>query len=1495
MVMAKLRLFSTETDSLACQRIEENDANKSEFLDLGGLVLECLPESIRKLRHLRVLMLGRNALLKRDGKFWLAYDRDRPFQHFTDLTPLAGLITLTKLDLGDCGGVADLSPLSGLTTLTKLGLGWCGRVTDLSPLAELTALTQLDLKGCEGVTDLSPLSGLTALTQLDLGWCGRVTDLSPLAELTALTQLDLGDCGGVTDLSPLSGLTALTQLDLSDCKGVTDLSPLSGLTALTQLNLRVCRGVTDLSPLAGLTALAQFNLCWCEGVTNLSPLAELTALTQLVLNDCKGVTDLSPLARLTALTQLDLNGCKGVTDLSPLSGLTALTQLDLGWCGRVTDLSPLARLTALTQLDLNGCKGVTDLSPLSGLTALTKLGLGVHEGVTDLSPLSRLTALTQLDLKGCEGVTDLSPLAELTALTQLDLGDCGGVTDLSPLSGLTALTQLDLSDCKGVTDLFPLSGLIALTQLNLRVCRGVTDLSPLAELTALTQLVLKGCEGVTDLSPLSGLAALTQLVLTACQGVPWFEPIQHLLGHLEELILFDCRFDDLPAHLYGENAYENVAGLVRRYYGALNTQGSGQDAECKLLVVGNGAAGKTSLVRLILGEPHRDDESSTHAIHLEQWQRDILLTGNVAPVSVGINMWDFGGQDLYHETHRLFFQSGAAYLLVWDPWEEERPDHNAGSWYTDKKRPLQYWVDQIVSIDPFARILIVRNKADLDGDRNDPDWREQLARHQAANQNLRIRFVRLSAKDRTPTWRAAHRTLFNWIREAVATVLGGPEKRAAGQGRLRVKEVLRRWQKENDTIARANEDAGGDRQPLPHPFMTRADFDRLVRDHCKGSPDADDTTPVLQWLHRTGVVFWNERLFGGRIVVDQRWAIQGIYWLLDREHTYHELEMASGVFTPHDLDRWAWDGAGYKADEQGLFLSFMQSCGLCFQLLTEKEAADGKPVYVAPQYLPEGDESQVEGSRRDLRRGLGARPKEDESVAHQFLGEGVAAAMINRIGARWSRAAVFWRWGVAFASAEPGKRAVAEVTWSPEPGAEREFGGRLRVTVWGPDASDFLPRLLTAVRDLPGFPKDATFRSYGSSVRSVTPGTEIPALPSVSVVEGERPGFAGAAPDRRTAVGRRLWISASGPQKVPTAEDRFQKSLLVKLRERSASAPYQLISWGYSPDAEPEEAATHMRPVASSDLILVFLTHRYLFFESRMAELVQTYKLGSPGFFPSRGRARLWRLPSAEQDLACEQPDGHGISATFKDHWRRKIADYDRRMTKAVGSLTGVRAVQKYDREKRGEPYWQLFEFVADEAEWGAFLTALAEHVFETHPLIRGTVPHDEMNAYAEKTANEFHRLMTSPDAVREPPATNARRGEPEGLERKGAMAEKLRDQLKTFLYMGAVLRPRGINSLKLGMLSRLFRSEYDYKLTPKSIGRHLRLLEKFFNEYCELDHPGKAFEFFDRGLGGQGRPPEILKDGWDMWEETRRYFERQGLRLDDRTLGRETKEPTQG
>ena len=126
------------------------------------------------------------------------------YNQIIDVSPLAGLTSLTELGIGGNPGI-DVSLLAGLTNLSVLNLGY-NQIVDVSPLAGLTNLTRLYLYGNQ-IIDVSPLSGLTGLTWLDLSG-NQIVDVSPL----------LGNAGlGAGDWIGLDGnpLSAQACIDIS--------------------------------------------------------------------------------------------------------------------------------------------------------------------------------------------------------------------------------------------------------------------------------------------------------------------------------------------------------------------------------------------------------------------------------------------------------------------------------------------------------------------------------------------------------------------------------------------------------------------------------------------------------------------------------------------------------------------------------------------------------------------------------------------------------------------------------------------------------------------------------------------------------------------------------------------------------------------------------------------------------------------------------------------------------------------------------------------------------------------------------------------------------------------------------------------------------------------------------------------------------------------------------------------------------------------------------
>jgi GTPase SAR1 family protein len=79
----------------------------------------------------------------------------------------------------------------------------------------------------------------------------------------------------------------------------------------------------------------------------------------------------------------------------------------------------------------------------------------------------------------------------------------------------------------------------------------------------------------------------------------------------------------------------------------------------RVMIVGPGAAGKTTLVeRLLTDEFSTRQFSMTDGVSIKEWKP--------AP-EMNLSLWDFGGQQVYLNTHAMLFSDKTLYLLVWNP------------------------------------------------------------------------------------------------------------------------------------------------------------------------------------------------------------------------------------------------------------------------------------------------------------------------------------------------------------------------------------------------------------------------------------------------------------------------------------------------------------------------------------------------------------------------------------------------------------------------------------------------------------------------------------------------------------------------------------------------------------------------------------------------------------------------------------------------------------
>ena len=726
-------------------------------------------------------------------------------------------------------------------------------------------------------------------------------DLADLARLSLLRTLAL-DFSDFSDARRVGNLVGLERLSIRATR-TADLAPLANLSALTTLH---CSGtqVADLAPLANLSALTTLD---CSGtqVADLAPLANLSALTTL---DCFGtqVADLAPLANLSALTTLDCFGTQ-VADLAPLANLSALTTLHCAHT-KFADLAPLANLSALTTLDCSATQ-VADLAPLANLPALTTLHCSGTQ-VADLAPLANLSALTTLYCSGTQ-VADLAPLANLSALTTLDCAYTQ-VADLAPLANLSALTTLDCSGTQ-VADLAPLANLSALTTLDCAYTH-VADLAPLANLSAFTTLDCSATQ-VADLATVQGLAMLKGLSCSDCHCLAALPTVLLQMPHLHYLNLHGVTLRNIPTELLSENYNDNCLERLRAYFRD-QTRGESRAADTRLLLLGNGRVGKTQIARWLAGQDFDATIPSTHGIQIGA----IDLPGQIR-----IQIWDFGGQEIYHGTHALFLRAPAVIMPIWAPAVEpdQAPTH-AIDGLTFHNNTLAWWAHLVRHLRHAASpVVFVQARCDT------PALEvHHLPVPVGTLATLPFkRHIHVSAKQRL-----GQDELIAALRAAIAWMRG-----PARLGEPVIGPVWHRVQRRLEARRKAG-------RPEDR-WIERSAFNAI----CAEEGGVASTEVLLYWLDATGIVLHRPGVFAGRVILDQNWALGAIYAVFDRDRCYRQIVSQGGRFSRWLLGLSKWHAHGDT--EQLLLLSVMRRCGICF--LHRRAGPDDDPndEYIAPDLL----------------------------------------------------------------------------------------------------------------------------------------------------------------------------------------------------------------------------------------------------------------------------------------------------------------------------------------------------------------------------------------------------------------------------------------------------------------------------------------------------------------------------------------------------------------
>ena len=565
-------------------------------------------------------------------------------------------------------------------------------------------------------------------------------------------------------------------------------------------------------------------------------------------------------AKLSSETTLDLSGLKLTAIPESLDQLAELESLDLSDNELTTLPESIGQLANLKYLNLSRNQIVAiperlphdldDLSfynnritfiptSISACDKLTRLELGRNQ-ITSISDcLARLTKLQNLFIYNNRIAIIPDSLAQLTKLRNLDLNDNQIIAIPNSLGKLTNLNRLELS--------------------NNRITAIPTSL---AALTNLTALYLHGNLGLGIPDEILGSTAME---VYAYQSKKTPKPPKEIFSYL----------------------FSKLAGAR-----PLN--------EAKLILVGQGGVGKTSLVKTLTGQKFKKTEKTTQGIKIKDWScpRDSKNKG-----SVTVHIWDFGGQEMMHATHQFFLTARSLYLLVLN-WRPGGIDREA-----------DYWLRLVRSAGGEDAPVIVALNKQKEGpfDVNQGGWLQKYAG------NIKG-FVKTDC-------------------ENVRSITGLKRKIQEELQAMKSLETSfpERWFAIKDELSHMSDQ-----------FVTYDHYRQICAKH--GEQDPDKQTSLAGFLHDLGIAlnYKDDPRLRFAYVLKPEWVTEGIYAIL------HAFKKSKGLFTRTEAAA-VLEPEGYADEAVDFILGLMDQFEVSFPL------GDSQKRSLIPQLL---DDQQPDEARQ---------------------------------------------------------------------------------------------------------------------------------------------------------------------------------------------------------------------------------------------------------------------------------------------------------------------------------------------------------------------------------------------------------------------------------------------------------------------------------------------------------------------------------------------------
>ncbi len=281
--------------------------------------------------------------------------------------------------------------------------------------------------------------------------------------------------------------------------------------------------------------------------------------------------------------------------------------------------------------------------------------------------------------------------------TSLNLSGLG-LKEVPPEIGqLSSLQLLDLGGNQLTTVSDSLSQLIRLQQLWLHLNQLATMPDSIGRLSTLNELSLTSNQLTTLPESLGQLGALRNIYLDDNRLVRLPKSFGRL-NNLKVLILHNNPALKLPESVLGRRTSDadeaaKPADILAYYFAT--RQAARPLLEAKLILVGRGGVGKSSLVDRLVHNTFDSKKTQTDGIAITEWQVKLNRKETAR-----LNIWDFGGQEIMHSTHQFFLTERSLYLVVLNG-REGFEDEDA-----------EYWLKLVASFGKGSPAIVVQDQDD---------------------------------------------------------------------------------------------------------------------------------------------------------------------------------------------------------------------------------------------------------------------------------------------------------------------------------------------------------------------------------------------------------------------------------------------------------------------------------------------------------------------------------------------------------------------------------------------------------------------------------------------------------------------------------------------------------------------------------------------------------------------------------------------------------------